>query len=149
MQTDPAWSVRACIDWLERADLFIVTKTDHRKWYAYHSLVRDFLKERLRVKYGDEVVTDLNRKSAKWFIQQGLLREAIRHALESGDLDLTASLIEDALCGILNSEDRTMLDHYLSMLPAELIQRRPFPPDDESLVFAVLLAAWQNTGDFI
>ena len=35
-------------------------------------------------------------------------------------------MIENALCDILNSEDRTLLDHYLDMLPAELIQHRPF-----------------------
>ncbi len=95
-QTDSAWNVQACIDWLERADLLIVTKTDRRKWYTYHSLVRSFLKERLLVKYGDEVVTDLNRKSVNWFIQQGFLHEAISQASDSGDLDLTASLIEDS-----------------------------------------------------
>jgi LuxR family maltose regulon positive regulatory protein len=125
-QIDPAWSVRACTDWLERADLLTASADERRTWYRYHSLVRDFLKERLLASSGAEVVADLHCKAATWFGQEGLLPEAMRHAVEAGDLDLSAWLIKQGLRDILNREDRATLEHWLTLLPEEFVQRRPW-----------------------
>jgi LuxR family maltose regulon positive regulatory protein len=125
-QSDPAWSVRGCMDWIERADLFVVSLDDRGQWYRYHPLFRDFLRERLMTSFRPEVVAALHCKAVAWFAQQGLPREAVRHALESGDLDLAASLIESRLRDELNGEDKAALAHWLSLLPEELVERRPW-----------------------
>jgi LuxR family maltose regulon positive regulatory protein len=123
---DPAWSTRACTDWIDRAGLFVFRLDDQRKWYRYHQLFRDFLKEQLLARFGAEVVIDLNRKAAAWFAQQGLVNEALRHALEAGDLDLATRVIAHRLRDVLNHEDRPTLEHWLSVLPEEVVQRRPW-----------------------
>jgi LuxR family maltose regulon positive regulatory protein len=125
-ESDPAWSVRACIDWIDRAGLFVVPLDDTRTWYRCHPLFRDFLRERLLARLGAEVVTDLNRKAAAWFAQQGLLDEAVRYALQAGDLDLAARLLEQRLGDVLNREDRTVLERWLRVLPEEIVARRPW-----------------------
>jgi len=122
---DPAWSVRACIDWIEQAGLFIFPLDDSRTWYRYHPLFRDFLRDGLLARFGTEVVVDLNRKAAAWYAQQGLPYEAVRHALEAGDLDLAAWLIERGLGDELNREDRAGLERWLGLLPEEVVERRP------------------------
>jgi LuxR family maltose regulon positive regulatory protein len=104
-QDDPAWSARACIDWLERADLFISPLDDRGEWYCYHSLFHDFLRERLRAGIAPAAAAGLHRKAAAWFAQQGLLDEAVRHALKAGDLDLAAQMIEQRLRDELNRVD--------------------------------------------
>jgi LuxR family transcriptional regulator, maltose regulon positive regulatory protein len=123
---DPAWSVRACIDWIDRAGLFVFRLDDQREWYRYHQLFRDFLQEKLLARFGAEGVIDLNRKAAAWFAQQGLLDEALRHALKVGDLELAAEVIEDGLRGGINDSDRPRLERWLSLLPEELVERRPW-----------------------
>ncbi len=123
---DPAWSTRGCIDWIDRAGLFVFRLDDQREWYRYHQLFRDFLKEKLLARFGAEAVIDLNRKAAAWLAQQGLVDEALRHALEVGDLELAAEVIEDGLRGEINLLDRPRLERWLSLLPEELVERRPW-----------------------
>jgi LuxR family maltose regulon positive regulatory protein len=123
---DPAWGVRGCMEWIDRADLFVTSLDDRREWYRYHPLFRDFLKEMLLERSGPAAAADLHRRAAAWFAQQGLLDEAVRHAQESGDLDLAASLIEGKLRDLLNREDRAVLEHWLGMLPERVVERRPW-----------------------
>jgi len=52
--------------------------------------------------------------------------EALRHALEAGDLDLATRVIAHRLRDVLNHEDRPTLEHWLSVLPEEAVQRRPW-----------------------
>lgn len=46
---------REILEVLEAQNLFIVALDDHREWYRYHHLFRDFLQERLRRRQGDGV----------------------------------------------------------------------------------------------
>ena len=123
---DPAWSARACIDWLERADLFITPLDDHREWYRYHHLFRDSLKRRLAGELGPGRVADLHCRAADWFAQRGLAYEGVGHALEANDLDQASRLIKQGLYDVLNRDDRPTLERWLRLLPDDLIERRPW-----------------------
>ena len=123
--SDPAWSVHACVDWLERADLLVSYQDERRTWYRYHALLRDFLRERLRSRLGEEVAAGLHHKAATWFAQEGMLHEAVRHALEGRNHDLAASLIEERLSDEISHEDQARLEHWLAVLPEEIVERRP------------------------
>ena len=124
-ETDPAWDVPACIDWLERAELFIIPLDNQRLWYRYHHLFQGLLQQRLQAGFGKEMVADLHRKAAAWFANEGMLDEGLSHALRADDLDLTARLMEQELRDVLNREDRPTLDRWLRLLPDGYIQRRP------------------------
>ena len=54
-----------------------------------------------------------------------MLDEAIQHALDAGDLDLAAQLMEQGLNDVLNREDRLTLERWLHLLSEEYIQKRP------------------------
>ena len=43
---------RACMDWLERADLFFIPLDNRRHWYRYHHLWRELLEQRLSGRVG-------------------------------------------------------------------------------------------------
>jgi LuxR family maltose regulon positive regulatory protein len=75
---------------------------------------------------GPARVTELHRRAAAWFAGQGLIDEALRHALAINDLDLAAQLMVAGLCDVLNREDRATLDRWLRLLPDEFIQRHPW-----------------------
>ena len=45
-EIDPAWNARACLDWIERSDLFITPLDDRREWYRYHHLFQELLQQR-------------------------------------------------------------------------------------------------------
>lgn len=142
---DPPIDVQSCIQWLERHNLFIIPLDTTRQWYRYHHLFQDLLQRRLRHEMGPERVTELHRRAASWFAGQGLIDEALRHALAIKDLDLAAQLMIAGLCDVLNREDRATLDRWLHLLPEEFIQRHPWL----LMIKAIGLSfAWQLTASW-
>ncbi len=146
---DPPCDVPACIQWLERNNLFVIPLDNDRQWYRYHHLFQELLQRRLLAEVGPEQVTELHRRAAAWFAGQGLIDEALHHALAANDLDLAARLMEAGLCDVLNREDRPTLDRWLRLLPEDFIQRRPWLLMIKALAFQFswqLPAVWKLLG---
>jgi LuxR family transcriptional regulator, maltose regulon positive regulatory protein len=122
---DPECNARACMEWLERADLFVIPLDDSGEWYRYHHLFQGLLARRLRTEASPDQVNELHYRAAAWFAGRGLIDEALHHAMAADDLDLAARLIEQGLCDLLNREDRPTLERWLRLLPEDFIQRRP------------------------
>ncbi len=68
-------------------------------------------------------MSNLHRQASTWYGQQGLVDEAIHHALAAGDLDLAARQMTAGLRDVINRVDRPTLERWLGLLPEELIQR--------------------------
>lgn len=79
----------------ERRNLLLQSIDPERQWYRYHHLFAEFLRDRYRRLYPEEV-TALYKAAATWFSEQGLFREALDLAAKSGDPLFPASLIESA-----------------------------------------------------
>jgi LuxR family maltose regulon positive regulatory protein len=124
-EVDPAWNGRACLDWIERAELFITPLDNRREWYRYHQLFRELLQQRLSAEMATDQVGNLHRLASTWFEEHGLLDEALHHALSAGDLDLAAHQMYAGLRDVLNREDRPTLERWLRLLPADMIHQRP------------------------
>jgi LuxR family maltose regulon positive regulatory protein len=125
---------------LENNNLFVIPLDNERQWYRYHHLFQELLQRRLVAEVGPARVTELHRRAAAWFEGQGLIDEALRHALAIHDLDLAAQLMTAGLCDVLNREDRATLDRWLRLLPDEFIQRHPWLLMIEAIVLSL---AWQ------
>ena len=136
----PPCDVPACIQWLESNNLFVVPLDNDRQWYRYHHLFQELLQRRLLAEVGSAQVTELHRTAAAWFAGQGLIDEALHHALAADDLDLAARLIEVGLCDALNREDRPTLERWLRLLPEDFIQGRPWLLMIQALAFQF---SWQ------
>ena len=146
---DPPCDVRACIQWLESNNLFVTSLDNDRQWYRYHHLFQDLLQRRLLDEMGPERVTELHRRAASWFAEQGLIDEALRHALAIDDLDGAAQLMIAGLCDVLNREDRATVDRWLRLLPDEFIQRHPWLLTIKAVVLGLswqLAAIWKLLG---
>jgi LuxR family maltose regulon positive regulatory protein len=124
-EIDAAWNVRACLDWIERSGLFIVPLDNQREWYRYHHIFQELLQRRASAELGADQVSRLHCLASGWFEEQGLIDEALHHALAAGDLDLAARQMSAGLRDVINREDRPTLERWLRILPEELIQRKP------------------------
>ncbi len=124
-ETDPAWNVRACLDWIERSELFIIPMDNKGEWHRFHDLFQEMLQQRLSAMSEPGQIIDLHRRASFWFEAQGLIDEALRHALAAGDLDLAAHLMNAGLCDVLNHEDRVTMERWSRLLPDESIQKHP------------------------
>ena len=112
------------LEGLEHGNLFLNPMDDVRGWYRYHQLFGDVLNQRLRHEDPD-LVSGLHRKASAWFEGQGLILDAIPHALAGDDLSRAASLIESVgLTVVLSNQVQTVLG-WIDSLPNALMQDRP------------------------
>jgi LuxR family maltose regulon positive regulatory protein len=117
-------SSRETLEYLERANLFVVPLDNERKWYRYHRLFADLLRQRLHQTQADLVPT-LHGRAGAWYEQNGPMTAAIDHALSAGDLEWAADLIEqEAEATLMHGEIVTLL-RWVDMLPAELARLHP------------------------
>jgi LuxR family maltose regulon positive regulatory protein len=120
----PSSSSQEILEYLESANLFIVPLDDERRWYRYHRLFSDLLRKRLWQTFPD-LVPVLHRRASAWHEGQGLMAEAIDHALAAHDLERAVTLIEESMeATLMRSEVMTFLN-WLERLPDELVRTRP------------------------
>src|SRR2546425_12733596 len=83
---NPSVSGQETLESIEHANLFLVPLDNERRWYRYHQLFADLLRQRLHQRSasstGDEVgdVTELHRRASQWYEDNGLEIEAFHHA---------------------------------------------------------------------
>lgn len=115
---------------LERANLFLVPLDAERHWYRYHALFADLLRARLAATAGP-TVAELHRRAAAWYAAaiatQGktMLPPAMHHALEGGDYELAADLIEADVVSAVGQGEVALNARWLARIPPALFSRRP------------------------
>ncbi len=91
-------------------------------WYRHHHLFHEYLLRRLLLDCPPAVLKELHRRAAAWFVGQGMLEEAIGHAL-SGEGERAAGEI---LVGhrelLLCRAQRHRLRRCLKRLPPEVVE---------------------------
>ena len=120
------------LEGLERANLFLVPLDEQRRWYRLHHLFADLLRAQLQQAQAGQV-PDLHRRAAGWCEQHGLVDDAIRHALASGDARWATRLVEQNLNDTLGRGEGMILERWLSALPGDAVRASP------SLCFAQTL----------
>jgi LuxR family maltose regulon positive regulatory protein len=109
---------------LEQANLFLVPLDDERRWYRYHHLFADLLRNRLEQAQPGQVPA-LHRRASEWYESIGQIVEAVGHALLAGDVEWLGRLVaENALAAIYHGELATVA-RWLDTLPDEMMRRRP------------------------
>ncbi len=115
---------RVTLENLERANLFIVTLDNERRWYRYHHLFLDLLRQRLRQAH-PEWIPMLHRRASEWYEQNGFVDQAIEHALQTEDRERAAWLIDQQAEAIWLRGEHAKLQRWLAKLPDEVIFSRP------------------------
>ena len=115
---------QATLEMLEHANLFIVPLDEERRWYRYHHLFADLLRQRLHQTQPKQLPT-LHRRASEWYEQNGFIDEAIEHALRGEYFEWAATLIEDKFGDDYEQGDQVILRRWLAEMPAELVYSRP------------------------
>lgn len=91
---------------LEKMNLFVIPLDDERHWYRYHHLFMDVLNKRLEHQF-PHLLSELHLRASHWYEQNGFISEAIQHAVQAGDDERVADLIEKNGCFLLISGEVT------------------------------------------
>ncbi len=84
------------LEWLERANLFLVSLDEERRSYRLHDLFREALLSALHTTHPERVPV-LHRRAASFYEAQGEWTEAITHALQAADYSTAARLMEQTV----------------------------------------------------
>ncbi len=116
----------ALLEAMERAGLFLESLDDAGRWYRYHALFADAMRATARLRLGDDALRALSLQASHWYERQGLPAEAIDAALQGGDAERAASLIERlADASNLRFDQVHPLRRWLESIPDEIRWARP------------------------
>lgn len=106
------------------SNFFITSLDSHHTWYRYHTLISDLLRSRLnRLRPGE--VSELHLRASGWFENEGLIEEAIDHALKAGEFQRAANLISRwAESTLLEGRVVTFM-RFADQLPEEIRSTHP------------------------
>ena len=83
------------LEYLERANLFIVPLDNERRWYRYHHLFADLLRQRRQqIEVSSGGVDEDHLRASEWYEANGLEIEAFEHAAAGHDVERAERLIE-------------------------------------------------------
>lgn len=117
-------SGQAMLEYLERANLFVVPLDDQHTWYRYHHLFADLLRARLR-QAQPALVAELHVCAAAWYEQNGWPDEAINHALSGQDWERATRLLQQHIQTLMNLGVLTNVLHWAKALPDSVIRQHP------------------------
>jgi LuxR family maltose regulon positive regulatory protein len=112
------------LEYLERANLFIVSLDDDRQWYRYHHLFADLLKQRLELTLPEHVI-DLQNRASVWFQENGYPDEAIVHALRAGEFERASELMDSQADALWKRGEHGKLRAWLEVIPVDFIKLKP------------------------
>ncbi len=94
---------------LERMNLFLVPLDNERRWYRYHHLFGELLNRRLELLHPG-LAAELHHRASTWYEQNGLIPEAIQHAIAAGNRERVTQLIEqNGVLLLIRGEVTTLL----------------------------------------
>jgi LuxR family transcriptional regulator, maltose regulon positive regulatory protein len=107
---------------LHRSNLFTIALDEHGEWYRYHHLFRDVLRLRLQ-KTQAEFIPTLHHRSSVWYEAQGLLDDAIEHALAGQDLKRASDLIANRFLPLWKRSAFAILRRWMESMPEAAFQQ--------------------------
>jgi LuxR family maltose regulon positive regulatory protein len=119
-------SGQVILEYLERANLFVVPLDEERKWYRYHHLFADLLRGRLVQSFGDRHVQTLHARAARWYEEKGFPAEAIEHAFAAHEPERAGRLIEEIAGSAWLGGEFYQVLHWIEALPKDVMRSRPW-----------------------
>jgi LuxR family maltose regulon positive regulatory protein len=107
---------QAMLERLEKANLFLVPLDDQRRWYRYHHLLADLMRQQLQTSEPG-FVPELHRRASQWHEQNGNTDESIQHALAAKDWMRAASLMDESSYAAWLDGEIVKLQGWVKALP--------------------------------
>ena len=121
---------QATLEYLQRANLFIVPLDNERRWYRYHHLFAELLRQRLQqsTSSGDEKsgVADYHIRASVWYEDNDLMIEAFQHATAANDIERAERLMAGGRMPLHFRSVATTILNWLEALPTSVMDDRPW-----------------------
>jgi LuxR family maltose regulon positive regulatory protein len=122
---DGAHDGPSLLAWLRDHNLFLISLDREHHWHRFHHLFQRLLRSRLEKRFAVEEIAALHTTASAWFERQGLIDEAIRHAVTAGDGVRAAEIFERHRHAELDADRWRTLEKWLALLPDDIRRERP------------------------
>jgi LuxR family maltose regulon positive regulatory protein len=103
---------------LEHENMFLLRLGDDRAWYRFHQLFADFLQSTVP----PDEQRELHLEASRWFAANGLLEDAIKHALAARDYPAVVPLLRAQIDTSLSRGQLPTLAGWLDSMPAAILK---------------------------
>jgi len=114
------------LDSLVKENLFLIALDNERIWFRYHHLFAGFLESMLSRKYSSEQIRNLHRDASIWLKSEGIIEEAVRHAIAAESYDQAATMIEENIANLYSQIRVPMLLDWIEKLPTDINKNHPW-----------------------
>jgi len=134
---------KSFMKWLDKSNIFVISLDEKRKWFRYHHLFQKFLLNQLEDRIGQEGLSQLYTNASNWFAKNKMIEDAIQYALKAGDILLASEFIEKNRFLPLNQDRWYDLERWLTLLPANIINKQPKLLAAKGWVLCYQFALWE------
>ena len=107
---------------IERSNLFLLPLDTRRRWYRYHQLFAELLRNQLQTTEPN-LVPVLHRRASEWHRQEGDVSEAIGHLISAGDVNEARELVACHWNRYFNEGLSATVESWLDRLAPETVTR--------------------------
>ena len=104
------------LDRIERVNYFLIPLDARHEWYRYHHLFGELLRHELE-RREPRRAAELHDRAGRWFLDAGMVSEAIGHLTEAGELDAASELIDNHWLAFTNAGQRETVARWMHQLP--------------------------------
>lgn len=110
---------------IEQANLFIIPLDQERRWYRYHHLFSELLRQRLQQHATPAEIATYHLRASVWFEENGLELEAFYHATAAPDINRAEYLINGRGMPLQLRGGATPILNWLATLPPAVLDAKP------------------------
>jgi LuxR family maltose regulon positive regulatory protein len=109
--------------WLFQANLFLTPLDELHRWYRYHQVFAEVLRQHLQQNAATQI-PELHRRATRWYREQGMLAEAVTHAHAAEDWESIAIITEETGVELMSRGETRMVMAWVTMMPRSLVFSR-------------------------
>lgn len=124
-------AAQAMLEFLERANLFLIPLDNTRRWYRYHHLFADLLRQRLAQQVAESTAPDAptvagyHMRASRWYADHGFELDAFHHATAAHDVAQAIRLIEGKGMPLQFRGGATPILAWLQSLSRDVLDAHP------------------------
>lgn len=127
----PAGAGQKMLESLEQANLFIIPLDSERRWYRYHHLFADLLRQRLPLTIAassqdaDSRINELHIRASQWHEDNSLELDAFHHAAAANDIERAERLMDGRGIPLHLRGAAMAILKWLASLPEATLNAKP------------------------
>lgn len=125
----PKATGQSTLAYLDQANLFLTPLDNERRWYRYHHLFAELLRQRLQQSVASAPaaasLAEYHRRASDWYAANGFEIDAFHHAVAANDVARAARLVEGSGMPLHFRGAQLPILKWLEALPTAVLDAKP------------------------